>query len=175
MKSSNRAQIHTYCSKLRANHYPYEYWLMAYGDGFVINLLYVFYCDAPEKKNPWLLSFLDHRLNNHNYNLINTVLQVYQTAWFSYNLIHLFHNIGFLEQYYGLMPTSTPLRITLFALFNNLVHNFIPHVQDLIKLFGNSRPNSNSLIQSSDVKNERTTMVDNHAAKPRAGPNGTWL
>ena len=73
------------------------------------------------------------------------------------------------------MPTSTPLRITLFALFNNLVHNFIPHVQDLIKLFGNSRPNSNSLIQSSDVKNDRTTMVDNHAAKPRAGTNGTWL
>ena len=73
---------------------------MAYGDGFVINLLYVFYCDAPEKKNPWLLSFLDHKLNNHNYNLINTVLQVYQTAWFSYNLIHLFHNIGFLEQCY---------------------------------------------------------------------------
>jgi hypothetical protein len=23
---------------------------MAYGDGFVNNLLYVFYCDAPEKK-----------------------------------------------------------------------------------------------------------------------------
>ena len=73
------------------------------------------------------------------------------------------------------MPTSTPLRITLFALFKNLIHNFIPHVQDLIKLFGNSRPNSNSLIQSSDVKNDRTTMVDNHAAKPRAGTNGTWL
>jgi hypothetical protein len=50
-----------------------------------------------------------------------------------------------------------------------------PQTQDLIKLLGHSRPNSNSISQSSDVRNDRTTMVDNHAAKPRAGTNGTWL
>ena len=50
-----------------------------------------------------------------------------------------------------------------------------PQTQDLIKLNGHSCPNSNSIIQSSDVRNDRTTMVDNHAAKPRAGTNGTWL
>jgi hypothetical protein len=84
--------------------------------------------------------------------------------------------LDFLNSAMCRLPNSTPLRITLFALFRNLIQNFIPHVQDLIKLFGNSRPiQPASSIQSSDIKNDRTTMVDNHAAKPRAGTNGTWL
>ena len=93
------------------------------------------------------------------------------TISFTYSI-----TLDFLNNAMCIWPTLTPLRITLFALFKNLIHNFIPHVQDLIKLFGNSRPiQPASSIQSSDIKNDRTTMVDNHAAKPRAGTNGTWL
>ena len=135
-----------------------------------------------KKKNPpWLLSFLDHRLTNHNYNLINPMFQAYHIAWLSCN--HSPEALNILIPQHWISWTVlcadcliTPLRVTLFALFRNLIQNFIPHVQDLIKLFGNSRPiQPASSIQSSDIKNDRTTMVDNHAAKPRAGTNGTWL
>jgi hypothetical protein len=69
------------------------------------------------------------------------------------------------------LPNLTPLRVTPFALFRNLIKNFIPYVQDTIQLFGNSRPihPASSIQMTSDIKNDQTTMVDNHAAKPRAG------
>ena len=59
------------------------------------------------------------------------------------------------------LPNLTPLRVTPFALFRNLIQNFIPPVQDSIQLFGNSLPihPAASIQMTSDIKNGQTTMV----------------
>ena len=152
---------------------------MAYGDGFVNNLLYVFYCDAQEKRKI-------HFGSCHSWNTDWPIPTIIWSTLCSRHIIHLdspaISFVRSIQRSYSIaldsldnamcrLPNLTPLRVTPFALFRNLIQNFIPPVQDSIQLFGNSLPihPASSIQMTSDIKMVKPQWFDNHAANSCAG------